>query len=156
MHDRRRLEAVWVKRFQRGPMDPKSTARLFAGRGIEDNASQGGKRQVTVISVEAWEKVAGDLGLPVDHAWRRANLLVSGLDLRESWGKVLSIGPGPVRVLIRGETRPCERMDEACAGLRQALSPEWRGGVYGEVLDDGEITIGDEVELAGAAEEEAR
>jgi MOSC domain-containing protein YiiM len=143
MDETGRLEAVWVKRFKRGPMDPKSSARLVAGRGIEDNANQGGKRQVTVISAEAWQRVAEELKLPVDHSWRRANLLVSGIDLRASRGKVLSIGS--VRLLIHGETRPCERMDEACAGLREALSPEWRGGVYGEVLDDGDVSVGDEV-----------
>jgi hypothetical protein len=36
-------------------------------------------------------------------------------------------------------------MDEAHQGLRAALSPEWRGGVYGEVLDDGAIAVGSEV-----------
>lgn len=143
MNETGRLEAVWVKRFKRGPMDPKSAARLIAGRGIEENANQGGTRQVTVIATEAWERVAADLGRAVDHSWRRANLLVSGVDLEKSRGKLLSVGP--VRLLIQGETRPCGRMDEACAGLRSALSPEWRGGVYAEVLDDGEITVGDNV-----------
>jgi MOSC domain-containing protein YiiM len=143
MNEAGRLEAIWVKRFKRGPMDPKPSARLVAGRGIEDNANQGGKRQVTIISREAWQRVAEDMGSPVDPSWRRANILVSGVELRESRGKLLVIGG--VRLSIRGETRPCERMDEASAGLRRALATEWRGGVFGEVLDSGAIRVGDEV-----------
>jgi MOSC domain-containing protein YiiM len=52
---------------------------------------------------------------------------------------------GGVRVRIKGETRPCERMDEALAGLRAAMDPDWRGGAFGQVLDDGVLTVGDPV-----------
>lgn len=140
-----KLEAIWIKRFRRGPMDPKVSAALRAGRGIEENANQGGKRQVTVIAKEAFEEIAAELGAAIDPAWRRANFLVSGVDLRESRGRVLDVGG--VRVRIAGETRPCEQMDDAYQGLRAALSPEWRGGVYGEVLDDGNVEVGCNVNL---------
>jgi MOSC domain-containing protein YiiM len=36
-------------------------------------------------------------------------------------------------------------MDQAFPGLRAALAVGGRGGVYGEVLDDGEIAVGDPV-----------
>lgn len=135
-----KLEAIWIKRFRRGPMDPRESAALRAGRGIEENANQGGKRQVTVISKEAFADVSAELGATIDPSFRRANLMVSGIDLRESRGRILAVGG--VRLRIVGETRPCERMDEAFRGLRAALSPEWRGGVYGEILDDGSVAVG--------------
>ena len=138
-----KLEAIWIKRFRRRPMDPRDSAALRSGRGIEENTNQGGKRQVTVISKEAFADVSAELGAPIDPSFRRANLMVSGIDLRGSRGRVLAVGA--VRLRIVGETRPCERMDEAHQGLRAALSPEWRGGVYGEVLDDGAIAVGSEV-----------
>jgi MOSC domain-containing protein YiiM len=145
-----RLEAIWIKRFRRGPMDPRESAAMQAGRGIEGNANQGGKRQVTVISREAFARVSAELGAEIDPAWRRANFMVSGVDLRESRGRVLDVGG--VRVRLAGETRPCEQMDEAFVGLRAALSPEWRGGAYGEVLDDGTVAVGSEAEFVEETE----
>ena len=138
-----RLEQIWTKRFHRGPMDAVPRVDLRARAGLVDNADQGGARQVTVVSTERWATVADTLGVTVDPVLRRANLLVSGIELRDTRGRVLRVGP--CRLLIRGETRPCERMDEAHAGLRAALKTDWGGGVYAEVLDDGEISVGDEV-----------
>jgi hypothetical protein len=36
-------------------------------------------------------------------------------------------------------------MDEALPGLREVMYPDWGGGAYGEVLDDGTVSLGDEV-----------
>jgi MOSC domain-containing protein YiiM len=137
------LEAIWRKRAHRGPMDPLDAAELVAEVGLAGNANRGGRRQVSVISAEAWERATAALGCDVDPAARRANLLVRGLELRESRDRTLLIGA--CRILVGGETRPCYRMDEAAPGLQDALRPEWRGGVYGQVLEGGTIRIGDPV-----------
>lgn len=140
-----RLEAIWIKRATRGPMDPATDATLIADRGIEGNADQGGRRQVTVIEREAWNAMMDRLGADVDPAARRANLMVSGIPLADARGKLLSIGN--CRIRIMGETRPCERMDEAFPGLRRVMADPWRGGAFGTVLDDGIIRVGDPVRL---------
>jgi MOSC domain-containing protein YiiM len=142
------LEAIWVKRMKRGPMDPLDRVMCVAGRGLAGNANQGGRRQVTIFSKEAWELATAPLASPPSPQVRRGNLLVSGVDLTNSRGKVLHIGP--VRIRIFGETRPCEQMDEARAGLRAALEAPWAGGAFGEVLDDGEIQVGAPVTLDAA------
>ncbi len=139
-----RLEAIWIKRFKRGPMDSRNNVRATAGRGLEDNANQGGKRQVTILGADRWDEMCRELGDDVDPRLRRANLYVRGVDLRDSRGKVLRVGA--CRIRVYGETRPCHLMDEARPGLRQALDPDWRGGAYGELLDDGEIAVGDTVD----------
>ena len=146
MMNRGQLRAIWIKRMRRGPMDGAESARLIAGRGIAGNANQGGRRQVAVIEQEVWERLMGRLEASLSPAARRANFLVSGVSLAESRGRVLQVGG--CRIRIFGETRPCERMDEALPGLREAMSADWGGGAFGEVLDDGEVTVGDEVRWA--------
>ena len=129
--------------MHRGPMDPASSARVVAGRGIVGNANQGGKRQVTMVSSKNWADVTAPLGATPDPRLRRANLLVSDIDFTGAHGKVLTIGH--VRIRIYGETRPCEQMEAAVPGLKAAMSVPWGGGAFGEILNDGEITIGDVV-----------
>jgi MOSC domain-containing protein YiiM len=137
------LDAIYVKRARLGPMDSCLRANLVAGRGLEGNADQGGRRQVTLIARERWDELMAGLARSLDPASRRANLVLKGIDLAASSGRILRIGPCRVRLI--GETRPCERMDEAATGLRAAMRERWGGGAYGEVLDNGEIAVGDAV-----------
>lgn len=139
------LLRIWIKRARRGPMDAVESATLIAGRGIEGNADQGGWRQVTVIDEAAWHHMMADLDAELDPAARRANLLVRGIDLRASRGRTLQVGL--CRIEIRGETRPCERMEEALPGLRDAMRPDWNGGIFGRIAEGGPIRIGDVVTL---------
>ncbi len=139
-----RLEAIWIKRAHRGSMDAVTGGRLVAGRGLVGNADQGRRRQVTLIERERWEALMRELGGAIPPAARRANLMVSGVQLARTSDRVLRVGS--CRLRIAGETRPCERMDEALPGLRSALAVDWGGGVFAEVLDDGEIAVGDVVQ----------
>jgi MOSC domain-containing protein YiiM len=138
------VAAIWLKRFKRGLMDAVDRAEFVAGRGLRGNANQGGKRQVTIIDEAAWQDAQRDAGALVDPSARRANVMLRGIDLRRTRGKELRIGEAVVRVY--GETRPCERMEEAHRGLRAALSPEWRGGVFAEIVSGGVVRVGDAAE----------
>lgn len=103
----------------------------------------GGRRQVTILDGVAWRAACKEISADLDPRLRRANLVVEGLDLRQSRGRLLAIGAVVVEIL--GETRPCELMNDAHLGLMEALRPDWRGGVYGRIVKGGEIRVGDTV-----------
>jgi MOSC domain-containing protein YiiM len=147
-----RLAGIWIKRMHRGPMDAADAGELVAGRGLRGNATQGGRRQVTIMSLDRWRSLTAHLPGPPDPAIRRANLLVDGVDLDDCRGRILRIGDARVRIF--GETRPCHQMDEACPGLQAALSPPWGGGAFGEVIEGGAIAVGAPVVWETTAEVE--
>src|SRR5687768_7103562 len=128
---RGRLEAIWLKRARGGPMDPRSSVVLDAG-GLVGNANRSYRRSVTIIEREVFDRVRAELSEQVRPDMRRANLMVSGVPLEGTSGRILQIGSARIR--IGGETRPCELMDEeGHPGLRAALQPHWGGGAYGTV-----------------------
>lgn len=145
------VEAIWIKPGRRVPMDPVEEAEMVAGKGIRGNAEQGGWRQVTLLAREAWDRALEEVEGEVDPSARRANLLLRGVELRESKGRLLRVGE--CRLRIWGETTPCYRMDEALPGLQEALRPEWRGGAYAEVLDGGGVRVGDPARWVGYADD---
>jgi len=136
-----RIEAIWIKRAKRGPMDRVQEAEMVAKRGLIGNANQGGRRQITLLDADVWETVMSELGSWIDPAARRANLLVRGVDLAHSRGWILRLGECQVKIFC--ETKPCERMDEVLPGLNQALYPNWRGGASGQVITSGTVRVGD-------------
>jgi MOSC domain-containing protein YiiM len=69
--------------------------------------------------------------------------MLSGIRLAFTRDQVLLVGNCRLRIL--GETKPCEQMDEAWPGLRAAMVDNWAGGAFAEILDDGEIAVGDPV-----------
>ena len=148
------LRAIWIKRMRLGPMDPVNEASLVENRGILGNANQNGRRQVTIIEEETWQRLMQETGGSLDPSSRRANLMISGVHLAETRDRLLRIGECIID--IRGETRPCERMDEALPGLREAMKPDWAGGVFGTIVKGGIIRIGDAVQFDGRADDATR
>lgn len=140
-----RVEAIWLKRAHRGPMDPTNEALLDPIEGLVGSVDRSRRRQVTILELEAWSAVMSELGACLDPSKRRANILISGVRLANSRNHLLTIGAASV--LIGGEVTPCERMEQALVGLQAAMRPNWRGGVFAQVLVGGTIRIGDAVAI---------
>ena len=141
-----RVEAIWTKRAHLGPMDSRITARAIPGKGLAGCASNSRMRQVTLIEREVWDTLMDEVGGDAPPSARRANLMISGLPLANSRNRLLRVGP--VLLRIAGETKPCETMEAAVPGLQEAMYRSWGGGAYAQVIEEGDITIGDPVEWA--------
>jgi MOSC domain-containing protein YiiM len=139
-----RIEGIWVKRAHRGLMDAVLEAALVAGQGLAGSVGRSRRRQVTPLEREAWERCLNEVGACADPSKRRANILVSGLSLARTRGRVLVLGSA--RLAVGGELTPCERMEEVAPALQAAMRPDWRGGVFAQVLTDGVIRVGDRID----------
>jgi MOSC domain-containing protein YiiM len=143
MSDVGRVEGLWLKRAHRGPMDAVLEAALAEGQGLAKSVGRSKRRQVTILSQEDWRAALDEAGAEADPSGRRANILVVGLQLENTRGRVLLIGDA--RIAVGGELTPCERMEDVAPGLQAALRPHWRGGVFGQVLIGGAVHVGDTV-----------
>ncbi len=131
------------------PLREVDEQRALRHKGFVGDARGKGKRGLTLLSAEQWEQTTRDVAKSLPWHTRRANILVSGIDLPATIGRRLRIGE--VEIYVWDETRPCALMDELCPGLRAALKPDRRGGVHGQVLNDGTIRAGDPITLLAAA-----
>ena len=130
----------------RAAMELLDSAAVTVGAGVDGDARGALRnRQVTVLAEESWKAACDDLARELPWTTRRANLLVAGLELAGTAGSTIRIGD--VALLVTGETDPCARMEEQAAGLRDALAPQWRGGVTCRVTAGGAIAVGDAVML---------
>jgi MOSC domain-containing protein YiiM len=146
MTQRGRLLGIATRPVRRAPMEEVPAACITLERGVNsDTRGKPGRRQVTLITSESWEKTCRDLSTALPWTTRRANLLVDGIDLEGKIGYDVQIGAAIVT--ITGETRPCQRMNEIHPGLLAALRPHWRGGVTARVKRAGDIRVGADVVL---------
>ena len=129
-------------------MDSVREATLVADQGVAGSVDRSRRRQVTLLESEAWAASMTELGVNKDPALRRANILLSGVRLVHTRGRILVVGDA--RLAIGGELTPCERMDEVTPGLQAALGRDWGGGVFAQVLAGGVICVGDPVEWDAA------
>ena len=137
----------------KGPMETVGRVAVTAAEGVHGDfrgglaaTKPGRKRQVSLIEAECVGLALAESGAVLDWWDCRRNLLVQGLRLPREEGLRVRIGDSLV-LEITGECDPCERMDALHEGLRAALTPDWRGGFLGRVIEDGEIAVGDAIRI---------
>ena len=127
-------------------METMPSARVTCEAGVEgDPRGEPGPRQVSLVSQDLWTEACREIGVDLPWTLRRANLLIEGVPLTSAVGRRLHVGP--VVLEITDVSAPCEEMDAQHPGLRKALEGDSRGGLVGRVVEGGEITVGDPVEL---------
>jgi MOSC domain-containing protein YiiM len=143
------LRGIAFKRSARAPVElcESSSISLEGGVANDFRGKTSKRRQVTLLRSEDWAAACDEIGHALPWTTRRANLLVEGLpSVVDRNGAHICIGD--VRLLITGETEPCEQMEAAAAGLRAALTPGWRGGVTCRVISGGAISTAQDVTLS--------
>jgi MOSC domain-containing protein YiiM len=134
---------------RRAPMQEVTQGLVTAAAGLASDfkGRKYPRRQITVLSREAWEAALDDAGVAgLPWTMRRANLLVGGVRLPRAAGGIIRIG-STLLLEVTGQTYPCQRMEEAGRGLLSALAKDWRGGITARVLEGGFIATGDSVEV---------
>lgn len=148
-----RLHGIARKAYPGSPMEVVARAFLSRDLGVAGDArgivrNGKNKRQVSIMELGDWHDALAEIGADVPWQERRANLVVDGLDLPQRPGAVIRIGE-TARIETTVECDPCIRMEQVAPGLMNALLPDWRGGVLGRVITDGEIRVGDPVLVEG-------
>ncbi len=135
----------------RGPIETVDSVAVSVAGGLDGDYRGSlkpgrNKRQVSLIEAESWAEAIAEAD--IDKPWwmRRANLLVEGIRLPREPGAIIRVGKD-CRIKVTMECDPCARMEEIAAGLRDALKPDWRGGVLGQVIAAGDIALGDKIEI---------
>lgn len=139
--------AIAVRSVRRGPMKLLDEATAIENGGLAEDIRVSKRRGITLLDRRAWETATAELGVELPWYTRRANVLVENIALADCIGQIVRLGE--VVLKIHAETEPCEMMDEQYAGLRRALTPDCRAGVYGQVIQGGTLRVGDLVEWRG-------
>ncbi len=107
-------------------------------------ASRGGKRQVTLISVEHIMAVSSIIGKEeIDPLLLRRNIVTKGINLLSLKGKQFKLGEAVLE--YTGDCHPCSRMEENLGdGGYNAM--RGHGGITARILKGGTIKIGDRLE----------
>ena len=138
--------AIARRTASRAPMEELDAAHVSVDAGVEgDLRGEPGGRQVTILTRESWSAACAEVGEELPWTTRRSNILIENLRVEGRLDSRIRIGD--LELAITGETDPCSRMEEQAAGLRRALTPDWRGGVTCRVLKSGSINVGDRVEF---------
>ncbi|MBP8626091.1 MAG: MOSC domain-containing protein [Syntrophorhabdaceae bacterium] len=121
--------------------------RLIKDKGLEDDAHAGFMhRQVSLLAIESIEKMK-QKGLDINYGDFAENLTIEGIDLVSlPVGTKLKIGD---RIILR-ITQIGKECHKGCEIFRQVgdcVMP--REGVFAEVLEDGVVKVGDDIEVIG-------
>jgi MOSC domain-containing protein YiiM len=147
-----RVEFIHVAVSEGEPMRATDRIRALAGIGLDGDRYATGRghfsgrpgtgRALTLIEAEVLESLRDREGIALQPGEARRNLTTRGIALNALVGRRFRIGS----VLCEGKRlcEPCRYLEGVVA--KPLLDPlSHRGGLRADVLEDGEIRIGDEL-----------
>jgi len=151
------IEGIFIAGEEGGPVRSVDDVRAVAGRGLEGDryfaatagpwVREGEGRDVTLIEAEALEGLAADTGIDLAPGASRRQVVTRGLALNDLVGRRFRIGD--VEVVGRELADPCRHLEQLTRdGVLKGLVN--RGGLRAEILEDGEISVGDAVTVLDA------
>jgi MOSC domain-containing protein YiiM len=139
------------------PMKAVDRVRALPGRGLEGDryflrtgtysGTNGADREITLIETEAINALRRDYGVALEASETRRNIATRGVPLNHLVGRVFRVGQTTARGLRLCE--PCSHM-EKLAGKRIRAGLVHRGGLRAQILAEGWIRVGDEVNVLEA------
>ena len=147
-----RVEAIRIAAAAGATMETVWRVAAYAGGGLDGDRYHVGPDQVpagrglTLVSADSIEKANKENpGLDMTPALTRRNVTVRGADLDSLVGREFRIG----RVRCRGIklAEPCAYL-EGLVGRPILAALAHRAGLRADILEDGEIAVGDEITLA--------
>ena len=136
--------------------------RALANRGLEndryfyetgtysDAEPKGPGRELTLIEQESLDHIRDEFGITLSGAESRRNILTQNISLNELVGFKFKIG----EVLVEGIRlcHPCAHLDKL-TGKNALQALKNRGGLRANILANGSINIGDEIEVLALTEQ---
>ena len=144
------VEAINVRETSEAAAVPVQRVRLVAGRGLEGDryyapAGAGSGEALTLIAAEALEGLEADTGIRLSAADSRRQVLTRGIDLNALVGREFTVGSVRCRGVELCE--PCAHLQSVTQdGVLKGLVH--RGGLRADVLNDGDVSVGDAVTSA--------
>lgn len=148
-----RVESIHVAASAGEAMRSVAEVRAIPGRGLESDryfsktgtysGKEGADRQITFIEAEALEALQRDYRVALEPKESRRNVATRGVALNHLVGRRFWVGEVALRGLRLCE--PCAYM-ERVSGKPVRAGLVHRGGLRAEILTEGTIRVGDEIQ----------
>lgn len=154
-----RVESIFLHKGRAGgePMAAVGSAEIVVAGGLVGDrfykvsavpGKEDAGREVTLIEAEAIEAVVADGKATLTPASCRRNIVTRGVALNHLVGREFRVG----EVVLRGVRlcEPCKHL-EAMTERGMLMALLHRGGLRAQVVEGGEVAVGDPIELPDPA-----